>query len=195
MRLHQRKQTGRTMRTTIHLLAALMLCCSCFLADALAEEEDGKEAEDKVFELGEIVVTGKTPAAEGVTTVTERNQKDFQAWSDYSVANALQGIPGGQVTLAPGGLSGNGKQESLIRLRGFETTDVMIMIDGMPLTEPNMKRVDLSQIILDNVAKIKVIKGPSSMRRGQHRQPGGGRVPEQAGSAFRGLQELPGHRP
>jgi len=190
MHLRHRKQTGRTMRTTIHLLAALMLCCSCLLADALAEEEDGKEAEDKVFELGEIVVTEKTPAAEGVTTVTERNQKDFKAWSDYSVANALQGIPGGQVTLAPGGLSGNGKQESLIRLRGFETTDVMIMIDGMPLTEPNMKRVDLSQIILDNVAKIKVIKGPSSMLYGPNTAGGVVNIVSQEGDEFRSKLDL-----
>jgi len=178
------------MRTTTYLVAAIMLCWSFFLADVLAEEEDERENKDKVFELGEVVVTEKTPAAEGVTTVTERNQKDFKAWSDYSVANALQGIPGGQVTLAPGGLSGNGKQESLIRLRGFETTDVMIMIDGMPLTEPNMKRVDLSQIILDNVAKIKVIKGPSSMLYGPNTAGGVVNIVSQEGDEFRSKLDL-----
>ena len=36
----------------------------------------------------------------------------------------------------------------------------------MPLTDPYMKRVDLNQITLDNVAKIKVIKGPSSVLYG-----------------------------
>ena len=191
------------MSTTIRLLTALMLWCPFFLSHALAGEEDAQKNEDKVFELGEIVVTEKAPAAESVTTVTERNQEDFQAWSDYSVANALMGIPGGEVTLAPGGLPGNGKQESLIRLRGFETTDVMIMIDGMPLTEPNMKRVDLNQLILDNVARIKVIKGPSSVLYGPNTAGGVINIVTQEGDEFRtrldqrfrGLQELPDHRP
>ena len=173
------------MSTTIHLLTALMLCCPCFLSHALAGEEDAQKNEDKVFELGEIVVTEKAPAAESVTTVTERTREDFQAWSDYSVADALMGIPGGEVTLAPGGLSGNGKQESLIRLRGFETTDVMIMIDGMPLTEPNMKRVDLNQLILDNVAKIKIIKGPSSVLYGPNTAGGVINIVTQEGDEFR----------
>ncbi len=173
------------MSTTIHLLTALMLCCPCFLSHALAGEEDVQKNEDKVFELGEIVVTEKAPAAESVTTVTERTRKDFQAWSDYSVADALMGIPGGEVTLAPGGLSGNGKQESVIRLRGFETTDVMIMIDGMPLTEPNMKRVDLNQLILDNVAKIKIIKGPSSVLYGPNTAGGVINIVTQEGDEFR----------
>ena len=83
------------MSTTIRLLTALMLCCSFFLSHALAGEEGAQENEDKVFELGEIVVTEQTPAAESVTTVTERTRKDFQAWSDYTVADALQGHPGG----------------------------------------------------------------------------------------------------
>ena len=173
------------MKKTTHLLTALMLCCLSCPLHALAEEGETPKSEDKVFELGEIVVTEQTPAAESVTTVTERTRKDFQAWSDYSVADALKGIPGGQVSLAPGGLPGNGKQESLIRLRGFETTDVMIMVDGMPMTEPNMKRVDLNQIVLDNVAKIKVIKGPSSVLYGPNTAGGVINIVTQEGDEFR----------
>jgi len=173
------------MRTTIHLLMALTLGCSLSLPNAFAEEAGTQAQGDKVFELGEIVVTEKKPTAESVATVTERTRKDFQAWSDYTVADGLRGIPGGEVTLAPGGLSGNGKQESLIRLRGFETTDVMIMIDGMPLTEPFLKRVDLNQIVLDNVAKIKVIKGPSSVLYGPNTAGGVVNIVTQEGDEFR----------
>ncbi len=185
MHFNHSNRTGRTMRTTLHLLVALMLCCSCFLPHALAGDDGAQEREDNVFELGEIVVTEKKPTAESVATVTERNQDDFQAWSDYSVADALRGIPGGELSLSRGSLPGNGKQESLIRLRGFETTDVMIMIDGMPLTEPYLKRVDLNQIILDNVAKIKVIKGPSSVLYGPNTAGGVINIVTQEGGEFR----------
>ncbi len=166
MHLHHGKRARRPMKTALRLLTAVVLCCAFGPLYAAADNGDAQEKEDNVFELGEIVVTERKPASQSVTTVTERDRKDFQAFSDYSVADALQGIPGADLTLAPGGLPGNGKQESLIRLRGFETTDVMIMIDGMPMTEPYLKRVDLNQIILDNVAKIKVIKGPSSVLYG-----------------------------
>jgi outer membrane cobalamin receptor len=185
MNLHQRNRTGRTARTATGLLIALLLCCSLFLPHARAGDAGAPEREDNVYELGEIVVTEKKATAESVATVTERTRKDFQAWSDYTVAEGLLGIPGGEVTLAPGGLSGNGKQESLIRLRGFETTDVMIMIDGMPLTEPYLKRVDLNQIILDNVAKIKVIKGPSSVLYGPNTAGGVVNIVTQEGGGFR----------
>ncbi len=183
--MHHRNQTERTRRSAIHLLLALLFSCLSCPLHAFAEEEDPSARADKAFELGEIVVTEKAPAAESVTTVTERNRKDFQAWSDFTVADALRDIPGGEVTFAPGGLPGNGKQESLIRLRGFETTDVMVMIDGMPLTEPNMKRVDLDQLILDNVAKIKVIKGPSSVLYGPNTAGGVINIVTQEGDEFR----------
>lgn len=185
MHLHPRNRTRRTTRKATGLLMALMLCCSLFLPHARAEDVGAPDREDNVYELGEIVVTEKKPTAESVATVTEKTQKDFQAWSDYTVADGLRGIPGGEVTLAPGGLPGNGKQESLIRLRGFETTDVMIMLDGMPMTEPYLKRVDLNQIILDNVAKIKVIKGPSSVLYGPNTAGGVINIVTQEGGGFR----------
>jgi outer membrane cobalamin receptor len=183
--MHRSHHGGGTRRTGVHLITAVALGFVLCPLYAPAEETDPKGREDNVFELGEIVVTEKKPVAEGVTTVTERTGKDFQAWSDYTVADGLLGIPGGEVTLAPGGLAGNGKQESLIRLRGFETTDVMIMIDGMPLTEPYLKRVDLNQIILDNVAKIKVVKGPSSVLYGPNTAGGVINIVTQEGDEFR----------
>lgn len=100
--------------------------------------------------------------------MTEVTREQFEAWSAHTVAEALSRIPGGLVTLSPGSLGGNGKQESLLRLRGFQTTDTLILLDGMPMTEPYMKRVDLNQILLDNVAKIKVTKGPSSVLYGSN---------------------------
>ena len=185
MQFHYRNFKEETMKRTFRLLLMHSLCCSCLLLQPCAPKAEEESKEDNVFQLGEIVVTGKTPATEQVATVTERNQEDFQAWSDYTVADALRGIPGGEVSLSRGGLPGNGKQESLIRLRGFETTDVMIMIDGMPLTEPYMKRVDLNQLLLDNVAKIKVIKGPSSVLYGPNTAGGVVNIVTQEGGAFR----------
>jgi iron complex outermembrane receptor protein/outer membrane receptor for ferrienterochelin and colicins len=181
----ERRLPEPAMKSTILLLTTLVFSCSFLVLQPFHSNAEEGPKEDNVFELGEIVVTEKTPASQSVTTVTERDRKDFQAWSDFTVADALRGIPGGEVTLAPGGLPGNGKQESLVRLRGFETTDVMIMIDGMPLTEPYLKRVDLNQILLDNVAKIKVIKGPSSVLYGPNTAGGVINIVTEDGGDFR----------
>ena len=92
MHLHQRNRSARTTRTATGLLMALMLCCSLFLSHARAGEVGAQEREDNVFELGEIVVTEKRPAAESVATVTERTQKDFQTW--LSQGENRNGQPG-----------------------------------------------------------------------------------------------------
>jgi len=140
---------------------------------------------DNVFEMGEVVVTEKRSTAGEVATVTEITRKEFDSWSAYTVGDALKQIPGGSVTLSPGSLGGNGKQESLLRLRGFQTTDLLILLDGMPMTEPYMKRVDLNQIPLDNVAKITVTKGPSSVLYGSNTMGGIVEIVTQQGDEFR----------
>ncbi|MEW6442842.1 MAG: TonB-dependent receptor [bacterium] len=145
----------------------------------------GESAPDNVYELGEVVVTEERPAAAEVATVTEITREDFQAWSAYTVADALAQTPGAEVGFSVGSLAGNGKQESLLRLRGFETTNVLILLDGMPLTEPYMKRVDLNQILLDNVAKITVTKGPSSVLYGPNTAGGIVNIVTQEGDAQR----------
>ena len=134
---------------------------------AFSEEGGPTEKKDpNVFYMGELVVTSKGATASKVATVTEVTREDFLLRGVNTAADALRYIPGGKVSFSRGSLEGNGKNEDLLRLRGFETTDILVLIDGMPLTEPYMKRVDLSQVPLDNVAKIKVVKGPSSVLYG-----------------------------
>lgn len=156
-------------------------------APAAAEAPQEPAGGARVFELGEIVVTDSKLAAGSVATQTEVTREDFMLRGVNNAADALRYIPGGKVSFSRGSLSGNGKDEELIRLRGYETTDTMILVDGMPLTEPYMKRVDLSQILLDNVAKIKVIKGPSSVLYGANTAGGIVNIVTEKGQGFRSL--------
>jgi len=174
------------------------LSLGCFLsfggiASADQEEPEALEADGEetleadggdVFEMGEVVVTSEKLTSSLVNTETTITREEFQMRGVNNVAEALRYIPGGKVSFSRGSLAGNGKNEDLVRLRGFETTDVMILIDGMPMTEPYMKRVDLSQILLDNVAKIKVIKGPSSVLYGPNTAGGIVNIISQKGEGF-----------
>jgi outer membrane cobalamin receptor len=145
----------------------------------------GTPAAGNVFVMGEIVVSERKLTSGSVATQTEVTREDFLRRGVNNAADALRYIPGGKVSFSRGSLSGNGKNEELIRLRGYETTDTLILIDGMPLTEPYMKRVDLSQILLDNVAKIKVIKGPSSVLYGANSAGGIVNIVTEKGEGFR----------
>jgi outer membrane cobalamin receptor len=154
-------------------------------AEAPVLEDETKPAGNQVFELGEIVVTEQRAISGEVATQTEVTREDFLLRGVNNAADALRYIPGGTVSFSRGSLSGNGKDEELIRLRGYETTDVLILLDGMPMTEPYMKRVDLSQILLDNVSKIKVVKGPSSVLYGANTAGGIVNIVSEKGEGFR----------
>ena len=187
--------TGDAMETQIRtrqaMLAALILTSALFMFTRVVsgEEADTRQSaiasEDKTFRLGEVVVSSEKLTSELVTTTTEVTRDDFRMRGMNTAAEALQYIPGGKVSYSRGSLTGNGKNESLIRLRGFETTDTSILIDGMPLTEPYTKRVDMSQILLDNVAKIKVIKGPSSVLYGPNTMGGIVNIISEQGNEYR----------
>ena len=76
------------------------------------KEKTGSE----VFELGEVVVTGKQETVSLATTVTEVAEEDIKAMGAQTVADALDQIPGVDVRTG-------GKGQSYVRIRGFDQED------------------------------------------------------------------------
>jgi iron complex outermembrane receptor protein/outer membrane receptor for ferrienterochelin and colicins len=120
-----------------------------------AQEEGGPQ----VFELGEVVVTGKKEAASLATTVTEVTEEDIEAWGAKNVAEALDLIPGVDVQMG-------GKGESHVSIRGFDQSDLKVLIDGVPAHEAYFRTLDLSALPVDAISKITVTKGASSVLYG-----------------------------
>jgi len=112
-----------------------------------------------VFDLGEVVVTAEEEAVAEATTVTEITAEDIQARGCETVAEALELIPGVDVEMG-------GKGEMHVYIRGFEQGDVKVLIDGVPAYETYFRTLDLSQFPVESIAKIKVIKGASSVLYG-----------------------------
>ena len=119
------------------------------------KEKTGSE----VFELGEVVVTGKQETVSLATTVTEVAEEDIKAMGAQTVADALDQIPGVDVRTG-------GKGQSYVRIRGFDQEDVKVLIDGVPAHETYFGSLDLSLIPVDSIAKITVTKGASSVLYG-----------------------------
>lgn len=159
------------------LVLVVLLLASAPSARAQELGAEGAQAEGAPGESGAEPekdagpVTGRTV----VVTATRTEREAFDVPSSVSVitsqemtrqprgtiAEQLQDIPGLQVS--DGGMGGGAKR---ISIRGESPERVLILIDGMKISE--QKAMDGSMIMIDplNVERIEVIKGPASVLYG-----------------------------
>lgn len=71
------------------------------------------------------------------------------------ISEALKASPGLSITTGT-------RDESNLRIRGFRKNEVLIMIDGRPLNSGYWGNVDISKILIDDIAEIRIVKGPAS---------------------------------
>jgi len=117
-------------------------------------------AEEKVFGLGEVVVTPTrtahllkdTTVSTGVVTKEQIEETGAQ-----NVGEALEKVTGIKVdTYGAMGAA------TSITLRGSSAKQVLVLVDGRPVNLPSLGSVDLSMYPVDNVERIEVVRGPAS---------------------------------
>lgn len=140
----------------LHLLLAFLILLTSS-ASAADKDKQGFET----FSLGEMYVTGeKAPLAAETTVTSVVSAEDIKAANSRTVAEALSFVPGMFV------YSGT-KNEPNVTIHGFfDQSRVLVLIDGVPYYETKEGKLDLNQFSTDNVAKIEVIKGTSSVLYG-----------------------------
>jgi len=115
-------------------------------------------AED--IELDKIVVTPsriEESTGDVGRTVDVVTSKDMQASGAQDLAEALTNLT--SVEMSNYGGPGTNKN---IRMRGSTAAQVLVMVDGRPINNPRDGEVNLSDIPLDNVARVEVVHGPGS---------------------------------
>lgn len=113
----------------------------------------GEEQNPELFQMGELVPS--TEQTLGPTSqVFEVTAQDILDQNARSVADALRFVPG--LFLSVGG----GKNPSSAVIRGLTVRQTIVFIDGRPVYDPFFGDVDLNNLPIDNVDKIKVVKGP-----------------------------------
>jgi outer membrane cobalamin receptor len=75
--------------------------------------------------------------------------------NNQSVSEALKQSPGINISYGS-------RDESNLKIRGFRKNESLILIDGRPLNSGYFGNVDLSKILVNDIAEIRVIKGPAS---------------------------------
>ena len=107
----------------------------------------------QLFELGEIVSATNQPLG-STNSVFEVSAQDILDQNARSLADALRFVPG--LFLSVGGTTA----PSFASIRGLNARQNVVVVDGRPVYDPFFGDLRLENIPIDNIAKIKVIKGP-----------------------------------
>ncbi len=120
--------------------------------------EDNKQ-QGQVFDLGDVLIMDKGDEINSITTTETVSMEDIEMQGAQTVAEALEMIPGIDIQYG-------GKGQANLKLRGFDQKNVRVLIDGVPAHESYDGSLALDMIPVDAIAKIKIIKGASSVLYG-----------------------------
>jgi vitamin B12 transporter len=134
----------------LHRVAAVVLplcCCPLY-------------ASDQATELDQIIVTATRTARtadETLASVTVITREEIERRRAASVQEVLRGVPGLGVTNS-GGL---GKTSSVF-LRGTESDQVLVLVDGLRIGSATSGTSAFEDIPIDQIERIEVVRGPRS---------------------------------
>ncbi len=115
-------------------------------------------AAQEAKKLEPVVVTAtktETPAGELGASVTVVTEDDFKTYHYPTVDEALRNVPGVEIRR-----SGSFGKTTAITIRGANTKQVQVLVDGVRVKSPTLGEVDLSDISPDMIERIEIIRGP-----------------------------------
>ncbi len=173
------------------LIGLMVLLTTLFMIPAAYTA--GDLSDKGVFNLGTIVVTGRSETVTAINTNETIDLEDLQLNNSITVGDALDTLPGIFTTIGT-------KNEQNFTIRGFDQRYVPILYDGIPISVPNDGYVDAGVLSTDNLSRLTVSKGLSSVLYGPNAMAGVinliSRKPERSfeGDITIGAQEVDGYR-
>jgi vitamin B12 transporter len=141
----------------------LLPTTSVLLAAAIVTPSAAAQTPPDTFRLGEMVVTATRlplPAAAVPASVTVLDGAALRTAGIRFVSQALRSVPG--VSIVQSGSTGG---LTSVFMRGGESDYVRVMIDGVPINDPG-GAVDLAHITTDDVERVEIVRGPTSVLYG-----------------------------
>jgi len=135
--------------------ACLAAVLSLFIGEAAAQPPRN---------LDPVVVTAtktETPRERLGAAVTVLTDEEIQEKNYTTVEDALRHVPGVEIQRS-GGLG----KTAQIRIRGAGPQQVQVMVDGMRVKSPTMGLAELTDISLDAIERIEIVRGPQSTLHG-----------------------------
>ncbi|WP_315760164.1 TonB-dependent receptor plug domain-containing protein [Sphingomonas sp. Y38-1Y] len=144
-------------KTQISLIA---LAAASFGAPAFAQTDPSQPARDA--DGNPIVVTasrsaGAVEAADVPASLTVLSAEDLAERQTRFVSDVLRDVPG----LAVSQTGGRGGLTQ-VRIRGSESNHVLVLVDGIEVSDPYQGEFDFNTLIADDGARIEVLRGQQS---------------------------------
>lgn len=171
---HNRPAFLRVRPAALLLPLAAALHAGGVLAQTVAGPDQG--ASSPVFQLGQVDVqaaalSAPPPGGTSSSVVTQQQMLDRGA---LNVGEALSDLPGvTPVTLGQRG-------ETQVNIRGFDSRQITLNIDGIPIYVPYDGNVDLSRLLVPGISEIVVTKGLGSLMYGPNNMGGSINIVTQA---------------
>ncbi len=108
------------------------------------------------YNLPEIVISDYAILVPSQNIVREANTQDFHSWNAHNVAEVLSQSTGMSVQRSSSG-------DARVLVRGFRHRDILVLFDGIPIASAFEGTIDLNEISIENVTKVKMIKGAPSV--------------------------------
>jgi iron complex outermembrane receptor protein len=145
--------------------AKLSLVIAALISQQALATDKGQNTQKNsdVFKLGTISVSGESDNAGTVSTVTP---DDIRVKGDTDVGQAIEDIPG--VSLQFGGQ----RAETRASIRGFDSRQITLNLDGIPIYIPYDGNIDLSRFRTSDLSKIEVTKSLGSLLEGPNNMGG-----------------------
>lgn len=149
----------------------LALAVSILSFNLLSKEDQKEEKKEKNSSpplQHEIVVTAtriETPAKEIASSMTVITREDLERTRKITVLEALQEVSG-LVTIQNGPIGG----AASVLLRGANSEHTLFLMDGVELNDPisPSRSFDLAHLMLENVDRIEILRGPQSTLYGSN---------------------------
>ncbi|PIE91254.1 MAG: hypothetical protein CR997_01915 [Acidobacteria bacterium] len=138
----------------MHKLITLGLCIGLFFSINSFAQEQEKEHHEEIVVTAHRIETALDDVGSSTVVVTAKEIKEMNAATVAEVLNTVSGI----TTLSNGG---PGKASSLL-LRGFHSRHTLVFVDGVRINENTSGGFNLSEIPVDMIERIEVIKGAQS---------------------------------
>jgi len=107
-----------------------------------------------------VVVTAtkvETPVEQVGAAISVITGEDFKTYHYETVGDALRQVPGLEVER-----SGSLGKVTTLSIRGANSNQVQILVDGVRVKSPTTGQVDLSDLSPDLIERIEIIRGPQS---------------------------------
>lgn len=120
-------------------------------------------AEMPVYSLDEVVVTATRTMKEiqeVPSSISVITAKDMEKKNIHTVRDAIGQMPGLHIDRQG--------DSSEISLRGFDTTNILVLVDGVQMNSTYNSRVNLNDIPVDNIERVEVLRGAASSIYGGH---------------------------